>query len=126
MDLSKAFDSLSHRILLDKLENFGIRGTPLNFFKNYLHNRKQLVYYNNQYSNIRTIQKGVPQGSILGPILFLIYINDINSSNKFKFILYADDTNLLLADKNINSLHLNLQEELDLVMKWLKSTISYV
>ena len=101
LDLSKAFDSLNHKILLDKLEHIGIRGIANQLFKSYITHRKQTVFCNSSYSNFTSIVTGVPQGSILGPILFLIYINDITkSSTKFKFTIYADDTSLLLADKN--------------------------
>ena len=104
LDLSKAFDSLCHKILLKKLSNFGIRGLPLKLFESYITNRSQAVYCNSTYSSFKTIVKGVPQGSILGPILFLIYINDIvHASNKFKFTIYADDTNLLLEDESLDN-----------------------
>ena len=100
----------------------GIRGTPHQLFKNYISHRSQYVYCNSSSSSSKPINKDVPQGSILGPILFLIYINDIvHSSSKFRFTVYADDTNLLLADSNINSLHQNLQLELFLINSWLES-----
>ena len=91
-------------------------------FQNYLSNRKQSVFCNNNYSNFNSIPKGVPQGSVLGPILFLVYINDIiNSSTRLKFLIYADDTTLLLKDKNIVSLHANLNLELDQIKTWVQS-----
>ena len=95
MDLSKAFDTLNHDILLDKLSYYGVEGTALQWFDSYLSNRSMYVEIDNMKSSVRTLTTGVPQGSILGPLLFLIYMNDIsNSSNLFKFILFADDTNL--------------------------------
>ena len=92
MDLSKAFDTLDHNILIKKLQYYGVIGTPLNWFQSYLTDRTQYVEVNNESSSLQTILTGVPQGSILGPLLFLIYMNDIpNASNLFTFILYADD-----------------------------------
>ena len=95
MDLSKAFDTLNHDILLKKLEVYGIRGVTLSWFSDYLSNRQQYVDFNGKSSNLLSINCGVPQGSILGPLLFLLYINDIINSTPFlSFILFADDTNI--------------------------------
>ena len=121
MDLSKAFDTIDHLILLHKLESYGIRGQSLSWFKDYLHNRKQFVVFNSNESFKQNIQCGVPQGSILGPLLFLIYVNDlINSSPSLNFILFADDTNILYSHKNIDTLITTLNLELSKVSLWFK------
>lgn len=96
LDLSKAFDTLDHNILLNKLQYYGIHGAPLNWFKSYLTNRHQFIDLNGTKSPMREILTGVPQGSILGPLLFIIYMNDVHVvSKKFNFILFADDTTTL-------------------------------
>ena len=98
MDLSKAFDTLDHKILIDKLHHYDIRGISLMCFESYLYKRTQYVEIDNFKSSPQTITTRVPQGSILGPLLFLIYMNDIpQASSLFKFILYADDTTLFSA-----------------------------
>ena len=95
LDLSKAFDNLDHTILLHKLQFYRIHGIKLSIFKNYLSNRIQFVEYEDSKSDTLTITTGRSQGSVLGPLLFLIYINGIaNASNLFYFICLADDTTL--------------------------------
>ena len=86
---------VNHEILLLKLEHYGVRGTILQWFKSYLSNRKQYVYLNGITSSLRDIICGVPQGSVLCPLLFLLYINDLaNNSKILNFYLFADDTNI--------------------------------
>lgn len=102
LDLSKAFDTVNHSILIDKLQQYGKRGIAPDWFRNYryLTNKTQVVKCNNVVSRKETIICGVPQGPVLGPLLFLLYINDIyNSSQILSFILFADDTNIFCSIK---------------------------
>ena len=103
LDFAETFDTVNHKILLEKLESYGIRGVALNWFKSYLYRRQQVVKLNNIYSQPLEINCGVPQGSVFGPLLFLIYINDISgTSNLLKFHLFADDTSIFYSDKDVN------------------------
>ena len=105
VDLSKAFDTVNHQILLSKLENYGIRGNALSLFKSYLCERKQYVQIDNCKSQTRSISCGVPQGSVLGPLLFLLFINDLpNCCPLGYFRIFADDTNVFFHFKNTNDL----------------------
>src|ERR1700733_1416209 len=121
-DLSKAFDTVNHEILLKKLEYYGIRGMGLIWLENYLKNRSQYVLYNGSSSHILAINCGVPQGSILGPLLFLLYINDIHlTSSILQFIMFADDTNVFMSDNLLPTLIRNMNEELAKVEIWFKA-----
>lgn len=121
IDLSKAFDTIDHDILIKKLNRYGIRGTSLNWFISYLSNRKQYVNVNSVDSKLLSVSCGVPQGSILGPLLFILYINDIiNSSKMANLIMFADDTNIFFKHKNFNILINMVNDELRLISTWFK------
>ena len=127
LDLSKAFDTIDHSILLNKLKYYGLKGPTLNLFQSYLSNRKQYTEIEDTTSTILHIQVGVPQGSILGPILFIIYVNDLpQCSNKFDFIMYADDTTLSSTIDSFSDINSNasadslINAEIGKVIEWLK------
>ena len=129
LDLSKAFDTIDHTILLAKLRYYiiryyGIHDTALLLLKSYLKNRKQYVEFEDTKSEILPIPVRVPQGSILGSLLFIIYINDFSqASNTFKFIMYSDDTmlfsNLAYFGNNIETKESLINAELSNVIEWL-------
>ncbi len=108
IDLKTAFDLINHTLLLAKLKHYGIRGLPLQWLSSYLHNRKQKTKVNNKYSDFQPISAGVPQGSILGPLLFILFINDIFQlqANNIEIYLYADDTAIIFSADNDMALQL--------------------
>lgn len=121
LDLSKAFDTIAHNILLRKLHHYGIRGLAYDWFKSYLHGRQQYVNMNNHESQRKDIKYGVPQGSILGPLLFILYINDfVNSSSILHKVIFADDTNLFLSHNNPLELQDLFNVELVKVDTWFR------
>ena len=125
LDFSKAFDCVRHDILLKKMYRYGVRGIALDWFKSYLHNRQQYVDVNGKMSGNLTVERGVPQGSILGPLLFLIFINDFpNCSQNFKFTLFADDSTLARTFHNYlstNDIKQQLSLNLEEIRQWLKA-----
>ena len=120
-DLSKAFDTIDHDILLYKLNYYGIRGTAFDWFKSYLSGRTQQVQFNNCLSStIKPITCSVPQGSILGPILFILYVNNFRSCLDFSTnVSFADDNNIFITGKNIQSVYSETNLELKNIDEWM-------
>ena len=122
LDFAKAFDTVNHKILLKKLEYYGVRGVPLIWFQSCLHNRRKCVKINQSNSDYKTITYGVPQGCALGPLLFLIYINDMFfAAPKVSFHLLADDTCIFHSNKNYRKLEDEINTSLDNITNWLKA-----
>ena len=119
IDYTKAFDNINHQILLKKLQIYGISGVEHRWFSSYLSNRQQYVSIDSTYSSPKFICGGVPQGSILGPLLFNIYINDIvHSSPSTKFVMYADDATIYQHSHDIPLLFINMNQALNEIHDW--------
>jgi len=122
LDFSKAFDTVNNKILLGKLEHYGIRGIANDWFKSYLTDCQQVVMVNNTTSRKCNILCGISQGSVLGPLLFLLYINDFHcSSELFDFHRFADDANLFYENKSLHILKNRINSELINVQTWLSA-----
>lgn len=119
MDLTKAFDLLNHSLLLEKLHSYGVRDIPLSLIKSYLTDRMQYVVANGEPSRMLKTNIGVPQGSILGPFLFLVFVNDLPSYLIEDCILYADDTNIFITSKNESTLYKTAEVILQKLSLWL-------
>ena len=127
LDLKKAFDTVNHNTLLKKLETYGIRGNILQLLESYLHKRNQYVFVNNVMSNNQEVKCGIPQGSTLGPTLFSLHINDIASASNFEVRLFADDTALMMQNKNPSKLQEKIKKKLinvELFLRKNKLTLS--
>ena len=122
IDLKKAFDTVDHNILLDKLNFYGFRGLINQWFSAYLNDRTQTTQIAGHISNRASISFGVPQGSVLGPLLFFLYVNDIHRcATKLKFYLFADGTNILFAEKNLKVTETVVNTELCKLYDWITS-----
>ena len=122
VDLQKAFDTVDHKILLHKLEYYGIRGVCNDWFKSYLSDRKQFVSINGYNSDLMPVDCGVPQGSVLGPLLFLIYINDLHKAIQYcKVHHFADDTNLFHTSKSVKNLNKLVNRDMKHLNNWLSA-----
>ena len=120
LDLQKAFDTVNHKILLHKLNHYGIRGQANEWFTSYLTNRSQYTHTNGVSSSQSTVECGVPQGSVLGPLLLILYVNDINNALDNGIPkLFADDANLFFFNRDINTLFSEANYELSLLGDWL-------
>ena len=119
VDLSKAFDTVSHSVLLSKLPSYGIMNTEFQWLTDYLFNRKQIVQYQGAFSNAIPVYTGVPQGSIIGPLLFLIHFNDANRTLKHaKVITYADDTVIFTSSSDFNIIENHLNDDVQTLASW--------
>ena len=122
VDLSKSFDTVNHKNVISKLENYGIRGDNLLWFVSYLTNQIQFIKYNNLNTSFQKIACGIPQGLVLRPLLFLIYVNDLKDASKsLDYILFTDHTNYLYFHKNIKGLFHTVNSKLEKLSQWFEA-----
>ena len=121
LDMAKAFDSIDHTILLSKLHTYGIRGKPLSLIESYLTNRNQYTFVNGCKSTLSRVETGVPQGSVLGPLFFLLFINDLPKTTCLETTLFADDACLSLGSSSLKELQKSVNNELRNVNRWMQN-----
>ena len=122
LDLKKAFDTVDHSILLSKLREYGTEGTSLSWFTSYLTNREQFCHFDGSSSSKSSIKCGIPQGSCLGPLLFILYINDFeNCLKSMNPNMYADDICVNIASDNLKELLTDLKNELENISNWMRT-----
>ena len=121
LDLKKAFDTVDHEILIRKMQVYGIKNIKVQWFRSYLKNCQQYCFFNGNKLSSRPVTSGIPQGSCLGPLLFILYLDDFETCLKFsKANLYADDTEVSLSSNEIGDLIQNFQTELENISEWLR------
>ena len=120
LDLAKAFDTVNHAVLLQKLHTYGIRGIALDVFESYLKNRKHYTVVHGFSSGMENVTCGVPHGSALGPLLFILYMNHLPLNKNFKVNLFADDTNLIMSGSDAKQLEMDVDNELANVDNWMR------
>ena len=127
LDISKCFDTINHNILLKKLSFYGFTEETVNWFSSYLSHRGHKVYCHNKYSNVNYVNIGVPQGSVLGPTLFLLYVNDINNYlGEASCNMYADDVLIYCSASSSADLNVKLQSSIDAVKNWYDNNLLVV
>ena len=127
IDLKKAFDTVDHDLLIEKLSRYGIRNSELSWFKDYLKNRSQVVQYENSFPEPSKISTGVPQGSVLGPLLFILFINDLpDCIVRCSILMYSDDTVLFFSAKRPEVIESTINSQLVILNGWLQNNFLFL